>query len=150
MRSSHRRPVSPAPPGRPGARAPGRGRPSARLDPGRPQHWHAQRLIGVLSGRRPVHVLLGHIREPAYEQLLRLAAQTPLRPPAGTRAAPALRQVGICRPADGVIEAFARVALGERVQALAFRLERAPAGRWLCTAVELAPRPAPAASPAAA
>lgn len=137
MRTSNRRPSTPAPGRRPGPGGPGRSRPP-RLDPSRPQQWFAQQLVLVLSGQRPVHALLGHAREPAYDELVRLAPGTPLRS-AGT---PALRRVGACRPAAGVIEAFARIAVDGRVQALAFRLERGAEGRWRCSAVELAPRPA--------
>jgi hypothetical protein len=88
-----------------------------------------------------VHSLLGHAREPAYEQLIRLAPDTPLRSPDG---APALRRVGVCRPASGVLEAFARVRVGDRTRALAFRLEHTGT-RWHCTAVDLGPRPMAAA-----
>ncbi|WP_243761704.1 Rv3235 family protein, partial [Streptomyces sp. YIM 98790] len=99
--------------------------------------WFAQQLLLVLSGRKPVHVLLGHARAEAYDRLGRAAPHTPLLPPAGTRGAPALRRVGACRPGPDVIEAFARIAVGGRVRALAFRLERAAGGRWYCTAVDL-------------
>ncbi|MGP4114800.1 Rv3235 family protein [Streptomyces sp. 4N509B] len=102
-----------------------------------PHHWFAEQLLLVLSGVRPVHSLLGHTRDRAYEQLSRVAPRTPLRPPPGQRGAPTLRGVGACLPHPDVIEAFARVAAGGRTRALAFRLERADNGRWLCCAVEL-------------
>jgi hypothetical protein len=104
---------------------------------GRPQDWFAQQLMLVLSGQRPVHSLLGHVGEHAYERLGHLATLVPLRPAAGNRTTPALHGVGVCRPGHGVIEAFARIAAGGRTRALAFRLERSPEGRWLCSAVEL-------------
>lgn len=129
-----------APPRRQDSRRPGAGRagrPLARLDPARPQHWFAQQLLLVLSGQRPVHALLGHARHEAYEQLVRLAPHSPLRPPGRTQTAPTLRGVGACRPDPGVVEAFARVTVGGRTRALAFRLERGPDGRWRCAAVEL-------------
>lgn len=91
----------------------------------------------VLSGRRPVHSLLGHARDTAYEQLSRLAPGAPLRPASGARGTPALRGVGICQPRPDAIEAFARIATGDRVRALAFRLERTREGRWLCSAIEM-------------
>jgi hypothetical protein len=102
-----------------------------------PQDWFAEQLLLVLSGQRPVHILLGHVREQAYERLGHLAPLAPLRPPPGGRA-PVLRAVGVCRPSSDVIEAFARIGAGERTRALAFRLERRAAdGRWRCAAVEL-------------
>jgi len=106
-----------------------------------PHYWFAHRLVLVLSGQRPVHLLLGHARGTAYEQLARLAPHTPLRPAAGAPA-PVVQQVGWAQPRPGAIEAFARIAAGDRLRALAFRLEQARDHRWLCSAVELdtAPR----------
>lgn len=89
----------------------------------------------VLSGQRPVTGLLGHVRDPAYEQLIRLAPRAPLRPAEGDPA-PALRSVHGSRPSSAAIEACAVVSVGERVRALAFRLEQLPGG-WRCVAVEL-------------
>ena len=108
-------------------------------DSRKPHHWFAQRLLTVLSGRGPVHSLLGHTSGPAYDQLIRLAPLTPLRPrpthpPAPT---PVLEQVRGSAPRQGVIEAYARVSSGGRSQALAFRLERGEDDRWRCCAVEL-------------
>ncbi|WP_103501363.1 MULTISPECIES: Rv3235 family protein [Streptomyces] len=145
MRASTRRPVTVTSQRRPGPGGPGRGRPLERPavpDGARPQHWFAQRLLLVLSGQRPVHSLLGHVQGEAFDQLTRLSLTAPLGPasaPEGWRP-PAVRQVGVCRPATGVLEAFARVGSDERVHALAFRLERR-GGRWWCCAVELGPRP---------
>ncbi|MTE19272.1 hypothetical protein F0L17_09055 [Streptomyces sp. TRM43335] len=102
-----------------------------------PHYWFAHRLVLVLSGVRPVHLLLGHTRDRAYEQLARLAPQAPLRPAGADVPAPVVRQVGWCRPGPGAVEAFARIAVGDRVRALAFRLEQARDQRWLCCAVEL-------------
>ena len=134
-----RRPAPRRPPGHPpGPREP---RPHAPVP--RPQDWFAEQLVQVLSGRRPVHALLGHARQAAYEQLIRLAPLAPLapHPPADAgphdRPGPELRGVGSCRPSADVLEVFARVATGGRTRALAFRLERATGGRWQCCAVEL-------------
>ncbi|MFW3460009.1 Rv3235 family protein [Streptomyces microflavus] len=42
------------------------------------------------------------------------------------------------RPArQRVVEAFASITAGDRVQAMAFRLEQGPDQRWRCAAVEL-------------
>ncbi|ARQ70400.1 Rv3235 family protein [Streptomyces marincola] len=129
------KPGSRGPRRRTDARGPGRRPPRARRR--EPQDWFAEQLVLVLSGQRPVHVLLGHARAPAYERLSVLAPSAPLRPPPGGRA-PTVGGVGLCRPRDGAIEAFARVTAGGRTRALAFRLERHPAdGRWQCCAVEL-------------
>ncbi len=136
MRTGNRGPGPAAPAGRRDGRRPARTIGAVRR-PLTPQEWFAQQLLLVLSGQRPVHALLGHARERAYEQLGRLAPGTPLRPPPGRRGAPVLRGVGVCRPSPDAIEAFARIATGDRTRALAFRLERATTGRWLCTAVEL-------------
>ncbi|WP_240796470.1 Rv3235 family protein [Streptomyces sp. RFCAC02] len=139
MRTDSRGPSRAGPPRRSDT-----GRPQRALTPAarpaahpRPQDWFAEQLLLVLSGRRPVHALLGHARAVAYDQLVRLAPGAPLRPSPGERCEPALRAVGVCRPGPGVIEAFARIAVGDRTRALAFRLERTPTGRWMCCAIEL-------------
>ncbi|MFW6693398.1 Rv3235 family protein [Streptomyces sp. MAR4 CNX-425] len=92
----------------------------------------------ALSGQRPMHWLLGHTAGRAYDQLAALADELPLR--AGPR--PEVQRCGYCRPAPDVIEAFARVAVGDRLRALAFRLELGPDRRWRCAAVEVGPQTA--------
>ncbi|MFC5722682.1 Rv3235 family protein [Streptomyces gamaensis] len=101
-----------------------------------PRYWFAHRLLLTLSGQRPVHSLLGHTLGDAYEQLTALAPRAPLRPAPWSRA-PVVRRCDEFRPSPGVIEAFARIASGDRLQALAFRLEHCPDLRWRCSAVEL-------------
>ncbi|WP_411102214.1 Rv3235 family protein [Streptomyces sp. cmx-4-9] len=109
-----------------------------RAAPAGPHHWFAERLLAVVSGRRPVHSLLGHTVGPAYQQLVTLAPADPLR----DRLSPVVRQCGRFIPGPGVIEAFARIATGERVTAMAFRLEQGQDLRWRCAAVEIrGPRP---------
>ncbi|MFH8409975.1 Rv3235 family protein [Streptomyces sp. NPDC018019] len=108
-----------------------------------PHEWFAEQLLLTLSGRRPVHVLLGHALPAAYDRLVELAPQAPLRP-TGTGAdrrapAPAVRHCGLCRPRPDVIEAFARIASGERLRALAFRLELGSDTRWRCAALDIGP-----------
>ncbi|WP_223837725.1 Rv3235 family protein [Streptomyces venezuelae] len=117
-------------------------RPPSRLDPRDPRRmaaaphaWFAEALLAVLSGRRPVHYLLGHTVGPAYEQLITLTRSGPPRD--GLR--PILRHCGRFRPCPGVIEAFARIAVGDRVTAMAFRLEQGTDLRWRCAAVEVGP-----------
>ncbi|MFI1973035.1 hypothetical protein BLA24_19240 [Streptomyces cinnamoneus] len=104
----------------------------------RPHYWFAERLLLTLSGQRPVHWMLGHTLPAAYDQLAELAPRLPLRPAPPGRSAPVLRGCGHFQPRPGVIEAFARIASGDRLQALAFRLEHGPDRRWRCAAVELA------------
>ncbi|MFB9392092.1 Rv3235 family protein [Streptomyces coeruleoprunus] len=114
----------------------------------------AERLLAVLSGERPVHWMLGHTIGEAYDQLIRLAAANPLCDPAepgGRGARPVLRRCGGSPPRPGVVEAYATIAAGGRVRAMAFRLELGVDRRWRCAAVELggipedrhAPAPAP-------
>ncbi|MGW0392820.1 Rv3235 family protein [Streptomyces sp. NPDC003042] len=127
------------------AGGPSRTRPAGRRDQRRPtstprairrlgpHDWFAERLLAVLSGQRPVHSLLGLTVGPAYEQLASLAPTGPLR----DRLRPVLRHCGRFHPGPGVIEAFARIATGDRVSAMAFRLEQGPDLRWRCAAIEI-------------
>ncbi|GGW66393.1 Rv3235 family protein [Streptomyces xantholiticus] len=101
----------------------------------KPHYWFADRLLAVLSGRRPVHWMLGHTIGEAYEQLVHLAPGAPLRP--SDRVTPVVRHCGEFHPGPGVIEAFARIGSGDRVSAMAFRLEQGADRRWRCAAVEL-------------
>ncbi|MFD9793244.1 Rv3235 family protein, partial [Streptomyces sp. NPDC059070] len=117
-------------PGRPGAAEAAYAR-RQRL----PRYWFAERLLAVLSGRRPVHWMLGHTVGEAYEQLVVLAPAGPLR--AACR--PVVRHCDEYVPREGVIEAFARIGAGEQVRALAFRLEQGADLRWRCAAVEVGP-----------
>ncbi|MEV4439305.1 Rv3235 family protein [Streptomyces sp. NPDC049577] len=131
-----------APRGRTDARRPAQGPAAGRrrregAERQEPHLLFAHRLLLTLSGQRPVHWMLGHTVGDAYEQLARLACGTPLRPAPPGGAAPVVRACGRFRPRPGVIEAFARIASGERLQALAFRLEHCPDRRWRCAAVEL-------------
>ncbi|MGV9341451.1 Rv3235 family protein [Streptomyces sp. NPDC003688] len=101
----------------------------------RPTDLFADRLVAVLSGQRPVHWMLRHTAGQAYDDLARLAERNPLRAP-GVR--PVVSDLGYFVPRNGALEVFARVAAGDRLRALAFRLERGRDLRWRCTAVELA------------
>ncbi|NJQ01756.1 Rv3235 family protein [Streptomyces zingiberis] len=108
-----------------------------------PRYWFAERLLLTLSGQRPVHWMLGHTVGAAYDQLVRLAPGTPLAvtPASGGQVRPVVGRCDEYRPRPGVIEAFARIVSGDRVRALAFRLEHGRDGRWRCSAVELGPQP---------
>ncbi|GHD73375.1 hypothetical protein GCM10010317_084980 [Streptomyces mirabilis] len=86
--------------------------------------------------------MLRHTAGRAYDELAWLAERGPLRT-RGTR--PVVRDIGYYVPRPGAIEAFARIGAGDRLRAMAFRLEQGPDLRWRCTAVELGgprmPRP---------
>ncbi|MFE7779148.1 Rv3235 family protein [Streptomyces sp. NPDC057445] len=126
------------PGGRHDSRGPGRApRPAVPPAGGRsrlPRYWFAERLVSVLSGTRPVHWMLGHTVGDAYEHLIRLAPGAPL---AANGPRPVVRHCDEYVPRPGVIEAFARIGAGERVHAMAFRLEQGADLRWRCAAVEL-------------
>ncbi|WP_052488715.1 Rv3235 family protein [Streptomyces sp. 150FB] len=124
------------PPGRGDRRGPGpgSGRPLRRPGATQPHELFAERLRAVLSGRRPVHWMLGQTVGVAYEQLVRLAPGTPLRA-RGTD--PVVRACRYFRPGPGVVEAAASIAAGDQVRAMAFRLEQGADLRWRCAAVEI-------------
>ncbi|MGW5214599.1 Rv3235 family protein [Streptomyces sp. NPDC004051] len=126
-----RRPALPAP-------AP---RPPRSAQP-RPTERFAELLLAVLSGQRPVHSMLRHTAGRAYDELADLAERGPLRT-RGTR--PVVRDIGYYVAREGALEVFARIGAGDRLRAMAFRLEQGQDLRWRCTAVELGgarpPRP---------
>ncbi|WP_225822959.1 Rv3235 family protein [Streptomyces naphthomycinicus] len=99
----------------------------------RPTDVFADRLLAVLSGQRPVHWMLRHTAGRAYDDLARLAELSPLRIP-GRR--PVVHDIGYYVPSEGALEVFARIAAGDRLKAMAFRLELGKDLRWRCTAVE--------------
>ncbi|WP_282703589.1 Rv3235 family protein [Streptomyces sp. CC219B] len=101
----------------------------------RPTDVFADRLLAVLSGQRPVHCMLRHTAGRAYDDLAWLAERGPLRTTRGSR--PVVRDIGYYVPSPGAIEAFARIGAGDRLRAMAFRLEQGRDLRWRCTAVEL-------------
>ncbi|GHF73504.1 hypothetical protein GCM10010218_63380 [Streptomyces mashuensis] len=100
-------------------------------------YWFAERLLLTLSGQRPVHWMLGYALPAAYDQLAELAPGAPLRPLAAGRPVPYVERCDGFRPRPGVIEAFARISTGDRLRAMAFRLEHGTDRRWRCSAVEL-------------
>ncbi|MDT0495077.1 Rv3235 family protein [Streptomyces griseus] len=134
MRTGSTRPAGRRDQRRPRAVPPQRSRHQPHRPP-RPHQWFAERLLAVLSGQRPVHWMLGHTVGDAYDQLAELAPSTPLGAARGAR--PVLRHCHGAQPATGVVEAFASIAAGDRVRAMAFRLEQGPDHRWRCAAVEL-------------
>ncbi|WP_435888898.1 Rv3235 family protein, partial [Streptomyces niveus] len=118
-------------------------RPPARRDPRRPARVISQRrrpslqpherfaeqLLAVLSGLRPVHSMLGQTIGEAYDQLVHLAPTTPLR---ARNTTPVIRTCRGFHPCPGVVEAWAVIAAGNQVRAMAFRLEQSPDLRWRC------------------
>ena len=111
--SAPRRTAPPAPPHRPLRRPAPRG-------PERP----APRPLDAAPHPRP-----------RLRRLAHLAERGPLRTAHGAR--PVVRDIGYYVPRPGAIEAFARIGAGDRLRAMAFRLEHGPDRRWRCTAVEL-------------
>ncbi|MET8827365.1 Rv3235 family protein [Streptomyces sp. NPDC004610] len=106
-----------------------------RPHPGLATEPIAERLLAVLSGRRPVHYMLGLTSGRAYDELAWLAERGPLRTPQGIR--PVLREIGWYEARPGAFEVFARIGAGDRLHAMAFRLEQGDDRRWRCTAVDL-------------
>ncbi|MEU7044507.1 Rv3235 family protein [Streptomyces varsoviensis] len=136
--SGGRPPGRTAPPRRSDARRPGADLATRRYERERlPRYWFANRLLLTLSGQRPAHWMLGHTLGPAYDRIVELAPRAPLRPAAPGGSSPVVRYCDEFRPRSDVIEAFARIASGDRLRALAFRLERGADERWRCSAVEL-------------
>ncbi|MFD9396458.1 Rv3235 family protein [Streptomyces sp. NPDC060000] len=138
---------SPTAPGQVPTQAPGQApsqTPRRPVSQPRPTDLFADRLLAVLTGQRPVHFMLRHTLGHAYDDLAHLAERGPLR---GTThgARPVVRDIGYYVPRPGAIEAFARIGAGDRLRAMAFRLELGTDHRWRCTAVELdgARRPRP-------
>ncbi|MEU0443636.1 Rv3235 family protein [Streptomyces sp. NPDC006186] len=114
--------------------------PAATARVPRPTDVFADRLLAVLSGQRPVHSMLRYTAGPAYDELARLAERGPLRTTRGVR--PVVRDLGYYVVHPDAVEVFARIGAGDRLRAMAFRLERGQDLRWRCTAVELGgPRP---------
>jgi len=106
--------------------------------------WFAQRLLDVLTGRRPLTSLAGRVRDEAYQNLWELHNE---REDWRRRARGRTPHVCRCRvfpTAGGALEVTAVVALDEDVvRAIAFRLEPGDAdsgpgygaARWRCTEV---------------
>ncbi|MER6384842.1 Rv3235 family protein [Streptomyces sp. NPDC001118] len=129
------------PPAAPRNASTARTAPETAQPPVRPTDVFAERLLAVLSGQRPVHWMLRHTVGRAYDDLALLAERGPLRT-RGSR--PVVHDIGYYVPSEGTLEVFARIAAGDRLRALAFRLELGQDLRWRCAAVETGPRPAAA------
>jgi hypothetical protein len=113
--------------------------------------WSASLALAMaeaVQGRRPVGQLSRWVDERVLATLTvarRAARSDAARPGAGPDHGvrpPLLRSVRLQFPQPRVVEAAAHVQHGERSSALAFRLD-VWYDRWLCTALELGPRPQP-------
>ena len=112
-----------------GGRTPSAALPAARLF----ARALVQTLVEVRSGARPLPQLQRHTTPELYRQL---EEALPLRP-RGQRVPPSrrdVRSVHVQQRPDGVAEVCATVRRGERVTALALRLEGVQ-GRWICTCI---------------
>lgn len=94
-------------------------------------------VLEVLAGRRSPAQLSRWVEE---DVLTALTGRLPRRRPGPGAGAPALRSVRVQHPGPGVAEVTVHGRLGERPAPVALRLE-ARGDRWLCTALELGPRP---------
>ena len=144
------RPSRPDPPGR--AEEPGRAgppeppaAPSSPGQPGSPPGWpgqFVQVLAETLAGSRPPRQLVPWTTERARDRIRQLG------PLLSAGQQPRIRRVMICYPTADAMEMAVVVVFGQRVHALALRLERAGGqanvsraaqpGSWLCVAVEAA------------
>ena len=125
-------PAAPGVPGRPGSPTP---------PPGWPGQF-AQVLAETLAGSRPPRQLVPWTTERARDRIRRLG------PLLSAGQQPRVRRVVTFHPTADAIEMAVVVVFGQRVHALALRLERgggqatagrvAQPGRWLCVAVEAA------------
>ena len=124
--------AAPGAPGRPGSPA---------SPPGWPGQF-AQVLAETLAGSRPPRQLVPWTTERARDRIRRLG------PLLSAGQQPRVRRVVTFHPTADAIEMAVAVVFGQRVHALALRLERgggqatagrvAQPGRWLCVAVEAA------------
>ncbi|MFI6880047.1 Rv3235 family protein [Streptomyces sp. NPDC050400] len=123
------------PPTRRDSRRPVRAAPQP---PPHPTELFTDRLLLVLTGHKPLHWFARHTTGHAFDDLLWLLDHRPL-PRTGPR--PTVHDVGHFVAGPAAYEVFARIAVGPRLHALAFRLARTEDHRWRCTAVELDTRP---------
>ncbi len=104
-----------------------------------PQRWTrqvVQAMVEVLAGVRPPAQLARWTSPDVYAGLQRRVRGHAAGPGRWTGRPAVVRSVHVCQPADGVVEACAVLVGGERVRAVALRLEGVD-GRWRVTAVQL-------------
>ena len=97
-----------------------------------------QAIVEVLGGSRPSAQLARWLTADVYAALQRRAglAARLRRGAAPVCRHPVVRRVRVCAPRDGVVEACAVVFEGDRVRAVALRIEGLD-GRWRVTAAEV-------------
>lgn len=109
---------------------------SAELPAAREWAAHmAQALVEVMTAARPAPQVVRWTSPEVYAGLIRRAAASSRRGPAGSRRA-VVRTVRVCEPADGVVEACAVVVDNDRVRALAMRLVGLD-HRWVVTELQI-------------
>jgi hypothetical protein len=94
----------------------------------------AQALIEVMSGARPAPQVIRWTTPAVYSAVARRNAVSGRRQILARRAI--VRQVRICEPADGVVEACAVVVDNGRVRALAMRLTGVD-HRWVVSELQV-------------
>jgi hypothetical protein len=102
-----------------------------------PRAWvthMAQAIIEVMSGARPAPQVIRWTTPEVYSAIARRNAISGRRTMITRRAI--VRQVRICEPADGVVEACAVVVDNGRVRALAMRLTGVDR-RWVISALQV-------------
>jgi len=95
----------------------------------------AQAVVEVLAGTRPAPQLIRWTSPEVYATVTQRHALAARRGVAKGRRA-VIRSVRVCEPADGVAEVCAVVLDGQRVRALAMRLEGLDR-RWLLCALQI-------------
>ena len=102
-----------------------------------PEAWVrciAQALVEVMSGARPAPQVIRWTTPEVYSAVARRNAASSRRTMVARRAI--VRQVRICEPVDGVVEACAVVVDSGRVRALAMRLTGVDR-RWVVSALQV-------------
>lgn len=115
-------------------RPPGPARPGTATVP--PHIFFATRLLDVLTGRRPITCLAGHVPATMYDRLWELLSARGDWREMVRGHIPRVKRCLYSLAHDDALEVTAVVSLApDRVRAIAFRLERGTDG-WLCTAAE--------------
>jgi hypothetical protein len=122
-RHDHRRPPGPARTGTAPSSVP-------------PHAFFATRLLDVLTGRRPITCLAGHVPAAMYDRLWELLSARGDWREMVRGHIPHVKRCLYSLTHDDALEVTAVVTLApDRIRAIAFRLERGTDG-WRCTAAE--------------
>lgn len=92
-----------------------------------------RRVLEVIDRRRPAAQLIAALAPGLVDSVLVVS-----RAPTGPRGAAVLRRMRV-QPAlgDAAAEVFGSYSRGERVHAIACRVEQLPAGRWIIVALHI-------------